>query len=74
MKMVLNSNTILMFSFIVALPYKGREGGPAGTPPPPSGLFSVALKPFELMTYKFVTFPKYELTLYVKILARSIIA
>ena len=27
---------------------------------PSWGLFSVALKPFELLTYKFVTFPKYE--------------
>ena len=27
----------------------------------PSDLFSVALKPFELLTYKFETFPKYEL-------------
>jgi hypothetical protein len=26
----------------------------------PSGLFSVALKLFELLTYKFVTFPIYE--------------
>ena len=28
--------------------------------PSPSGLFSDALKPFELLTYKFVNFPNYE--------------
>ena len=27
---------------------------------PPPGLFSIALKLFELLTYKFVTFPIYE--------------
>ena len=27
---------------------------------PPSGLFKIALKSFELLTYKLVTFPKYE--------------
>ena len=30
----------------------------------PSGLFCVVLKPFELFTYKFVTFPKYEFNTY----------
>ena len=37
-----------------AEPYKGREGG----------LFSVALEPFELLTYKFVTFTKYEFNIF----------
>ena len=41
--------------------------------PSPSGHFSVALKPFELLAYKFVTFIKYKLnTFSQKILGRSI--
>ena len=33
----------------------------------PSGLFSVALKLFELLTYKFVTFPVYNFYTFSKI-------
>ena len=39
----------------------------------PSDLFKIALKPFELLTYKFVTFPNMNLTRSVKFLGRSII-
>ena len=40
------------------LPYHWQGGGPLE--PPPSGLFKIAIKPFELLIYIFVTFPKYE--------------
>ena len=40
------------------------EGGGNLTPP---GLFIVLLKPFELLTYKFVTFVKYKFNMFSQI-------
>ena len=44
---------------LMRYPYYRQEGGQF-EPPPPSGLFRIALKPFVLLTFKFVTFPKYD--------------
>ena len=45
-------------------PITGRGG--VNLTPPHSGLFKIALKPFELLTYKFFTFPKYEFNMFIK--------
>ena len=43
---------------LTLLPVRG--GGQFDNLPPPSGHLKIVLKPFELLNYKFVTFPIYE--------------
>ena len=54
---------------------KPTSGFPFFTPlESPSVLFSVALKLFELLTYKFVTFPEYDFYTFSKIFRTIIVS